>query len=124
MKIGTVEVPSQLVLAPMAGVTDLAFRLICRELGAGLTVTEMVSAKALCYQDKKSRGLLKLSPGEHPASAQIFGSDPVCMQEGAAIAPAWRKPPAWPPSCPAPTSSTSTWAVPWARWSPTVTAPP
>ena len=68
MKIGTVEVPSQLVLAPMAGVTDLAFRLICRELGAGLTVTEMVSAKALCYQDKKSRGLLKLSPGEHSAA--------------------------------------------------------
>ena len=83
MKIGTVEVPSRLVLAPMAGVTDLAFRLICRELGAGLTVTEMVSAKALCYQDKKSRGLLKLSPGEHPASAQIFGSDPVCMAEAA-----------------------------------------
>ena len=86
MKIGTVEVPSQLVLAPMAGVTDLAFRLICRELGAGLTVPEMVSAKALCYQDKKSRGLLKLSPGEHPASAQIFGSDPVCMAEAACIA--------------------------------------
>ena len=86
MKIGTVEVPSQLVLAPMAGVTDLAFRLICRELGAGLTVTEMVSAKALCYQDKKSRGLLKLSPGEHPASAQIFGSDPVSMAEAACIA--------------------------------------
>ena len=86
MKIGTVEVPSQLVLAPMAGVTDLAFRLICRELGAGLTVTEMGSAKALCYQDKKSRGLLKLSPGEHPASAQIFGSDPVCMAEAACIA--------------------------------------
>ena len=86
MKIGMVEVPSQLVLAPMAGVTDLAFRLICRELGAGLTVTEMVSAKALCYQDKKSRGLLKLSPGEHPASAQIFGSDPVCMAEAACIA--------------------------------------
>ena len=69
MRIGTVNIPSQLVLAPMAGVTDLAFRLICRELGAGLTVTEMVSAKALCYQDKKSRGLLKLSDGEHPASA-------------------------------------------------------
>ena len=49
MRIGTVDIPSQLVLAPMAGVTDLAFRLICRELGAGLTVTEMVSAKALCY---------------------------------------------------------------------------
>ena len=86
MRIGTVNIPSQLVLAPMAGVTDLAFRLICRELGAGLTVTEMVSAKALCYQDKKSRGLLKLSDGEHPASAQIFGSDPGCMAEAACIA--------------------------------------
>lgn len=86
MRIGTVDIPSQLVLAPMAGVTDLAFRLICRELGAGLTVTEMVSAKALCYQDKKSRGLLKLSDGEHPASAQIFGSDPGCMAEAACIA--------------------------------------
>ena len=70
----------------MAGVTDLGFRTVCRELGAGYTVTEMVSAKALCYQDKKSRGLLKLSPGEHPASAQIFGSDPVCMAEAACIA--------------------------------------
>ena len=86
MNIGRIHVDSRLVLAPMAGVTDLAFRQICRELGAGLTVTEMVSAKALCYQDKKSRGLLKLSPGEHPASAQIFGSDPVCMAEAACIA--------------------------------------
>ena len=86
MRIGTVNIPSQLVLAPMAGVTDLAFRLICRELGAGLTVTEMVSAKALCFQDKKSVPLLKLGEGEHPAAAQIFGSDPVCMEEGAAIA--------------------------------------
>lgn len=86
MKIGTVEVPSRLVLAPMAGVTDLAFRLICRELGAGLTVTEMVSAKALCYQDKKSRGLLKLADNERPAAAQIFGSDVSCMAEAAVIA--------------------------------------
>ena len=86
MNIGRVYVPSQLVLAPMAGVTDLAFRQICSELGAGLTVTEMVSAKALCYQDRKSRGLLKLFPGEHPASVQIFGSDPVCMAEAACLA--------------------------------------
>ena len=86
MKIGNVEIPSQLALAPMAGVTDLGFRTICRELGAGYTVTEMVSAKALCYQDKKSIPLLKLGEGEHPAAAQIFGSDPVCMQEAAAIA--------------------------------------
>ena len=86
MKIGDKEITSRLVLAPMAGVTDLAFRQVCRELGAGMTVTEMVSAKALCYQDKKSRGLLKLGPGEHPVSAQIFGSDAVCMAEAACIA--------------------------------------
>ena len=86
MYIGPVFIPSPLVLAPMAGVTDLAFRRTCREKGAGLTVTEMVSAKALCYQDRKSRGLLKLAPGEHPVSAQIFGSDPVCMAEAAQIA--------------------------------------
>ena len=86
MRIGTVQINSKLALAPMAGVTDAAYRQICAELGAGLTCTELVSAKALCYQDKKSRGLLKLSPGEHPASAQIFGSDPVCMAEAACIA--------------------------------------
>src|SRR5574344_1103477 len=86
MYIGPVFIPNPLVLAPMAGVTDLAFRRTCREKGAGLTVTEMVSAKALCYQDRKSRGLLKLAPGEHPVSAQIFGSDPVCMAEAAQIA--------------------------------------
>ena len=86
MKIGNVTVDSKLVLAPMAGVTDLAFRTICAELGAGLTYTEMVSAKALCFQDRKSRGLLKLFPGEHPASAQIFGSDPACMADAACIA--------------------------------------
>ena len=86
MKLGNLEIRSQLALAPMAGVTDLAFRQICSELGAGLTVTEMVSSKALCYQDRKSRGLLKLFDGEHPAGAQIFGSDPVCMAEAAVIA--------------------------------------
>ena len=86
MKIGNVDIASRLALAPMAGVTDLAFRQICCELGAGMTTTELVSSKALCYQDQKSRGLLKLFPGEHPASAQIFGSDPVCMAEAAQIA--------------------------------------
>ena len=86
MKIGNVTVDSRLALAPMAGVTDLAFRTICRELGAGYTVTEMVSAKALCYQDQKSLPLLKLGEGEHPAAAQLFGSDEGCMQEAAAIA--------------------------------------
>lgn len=86
MKIGNIDISSRLVLAPMAGVTDLAFRKICSELGAGLTITEMVSSKALCYQDRKSRGLLKLFDGEQPAAAQIFGSDPVCMAEAAVIA--------------------------------------
>ena len=80
MHIGNVEINSQLYLAPMAGVTDMAFRQICRELGAGMSCTELVSAKALCYQDKKSRGLLK------PAAAQIFGSDIPCMAEAAVIA--------------------------------------
>ena len=86
MKIGSVEIASQLALAPMAGVTDNAFRQICSELGAGLTYTELVSSKALCYQDKKSRELLALFPGESPCCAQIFGSDPVCMAEAAQIA--------------------------------------
>jgi len=86
MRIGTVEIPGKLVLAPMAGVTDLAFRTICRELGASLTVTEMVSAKALCYQDKKTLPLLEIGEGEHPCAVQLFGSDPVSVEEGAAIA--------------------------------------
>ena len=70
----------------MAGVTDLGFRTVCRELGAGYTVTEMVSAKALCYQDKKSLPLLELGEGEHPAAVQLFGSDPYCMEQAAGIA--------------------------------------
>lgn len=86
MKIGSVSIDSKLALAPMAGVTDIAFRTICRELGAGYTVSEMVSAKALCYQDKKSIPLLRLGKKEHPAGVQIFGSDLTCMEEAAAIA--------------------------------------
>ncbi len=86
MDIAHLHIPSRLALAPMAGVTDAACRQICSELGAGLTCTELVSAKALCYQDKKSRQLLRPFPGEGPFAAQIFGSDPVCMEEGAAIA--------------------------------------
>jgi len=86
VRIGNIEISSQLALAPMAGVTDLAYRTICREFGAGLTYTEMVSAKALVYQDGKTRGLLQLGEDEHPAGAQIFGSDATCMAEAAAIA--------------------------------------
>ena len=86
MQIGSVTLPSPLFLAPMAGVTDIAFRSICRELGAGVTFTEMISAKALCYQDKKTIPLMQLGPEEHPAGVQLFGSDPACMKEAAAIA--------------------------------------
>ncbi len=86
MRVGQVEISSQLALAPMAGVTSAAYRQICAELGAGLTYTELVSAKALCYQDKKSRQLLRPFPGEAPFAAQIFGSDISCMAEAAQIA--------------------------------------
>ena len=86
MRIGNVEIDSRLALAPMAGVTDVAFRQICSELGAGLTCTELISSKALCYHDKKTFSLLTQFPGEHPAAVQIFGSDPVCMAEAAQIA--------------------------------------
>jgi tRNA-dihydrouridine synthase B len=86
IRIGSVDVNSKLALAPMAGVTDLAFRTICREFGAGLTYTEMVSAKALVYRDKKTCGLLRLDEGEHPVGAQIFGSDAACMADAAALA--------------------------------------
>ena len=86
MNIGTVTIDSRLALAPMAGVTDVAFRQICAELGAGYTITELISSKALCYHDKKTLSLLQQFPGEHPAAVQIFGSDPVCMAEAAQIA--------------------------------------
>lgn len=85
MKIGTVEISSPLALAPMAGVTDLAFRTICRRLGAEYTVTEMVSAKALCFQDKKSIPIMTLGDGEHPAGVQLFGSEPEAMEKAAVI---------------------------------------
>lgn len=85
MKIGTVEISSPLALAPMAGVTDLAFRTICRGFGAHYTVTEMVSAKALCFQDKKSIPIMTLGEGEHPAGVQLFGSDAEAMEQAAAI---------------------------------------
>ena len=86
MQIGSVTIDSKLALAPMAGVTDAAFRQICSELGAGYTYTELISSKALVYQDKKTRTLLMPFPGEHPFAVQIFGSDPVCMAEASQIA--------------------------------------
>ena len=86
MEIGNIKIESKLALAPMAGVTDLAFRTICREHGVGLVYTEMVSAKALIYKDKKTSTLLKIGENEHPIGAQIFGSDPECMGDAAALA--------------------------------------
>jgi len=86
MKIGNVEINTRLVLGPMAGVTDLAFRQVCRELSGCYTVSEMVSAKALCYGDKKTPTLLRLGEGEHPAAVQIFGSDEPFLEKGAALA--------------------------------------
>ena len=86
MNIGSVEIPSKIALAPMAGVSDLAYRTVCRELSGCYTVSEMVSAKALCYGDKKTPTLLKLGEGEHPAAVQIFGSEEAAMEKGAALA--------------------------------------
>ena len=86
MKIGNVELNTKIVLGPMAGVTDLAFRTVCRELSGCYTVSEMVSAKALCYGDKKTATLLRLGEGEHPAAVQIFGSEEASMEKGAALA--------------------------------------
>lgn len=86
VKIGSVEINGRLTLAPMAGVSDFAFRAICTELGAALTTTEMVSAKALCYGDKKTRSLLYNPYICHPFSAQIFGHEPEVMAEAAPMA--------------------------------------
>ena len=86
MRIGNVAIDSKLYLAPMAGVTDAAFRQICREYGAGLSCTELVSAKALCYDDEKSKKLLFLAPNETPGVVQIFGNVPEEMARAAKVA--------------------------------------
>ena len=83
VKIGNVEIAGKLTLAPMAGVTDAAFRAVCRAQGAALTCTEMVSAKALVYKDEKTKSLLWMPEDEHPAAAQIFGHEPEVMAEAA-----------------------------------------
>ena len=86
VKIGNVEIAGKLTLAPMAGVTDAAFRAVCRAQGAALTCTEMVSAKALVYKDEKTKSLLWMPEDEHPAAAQIFGHEPEVMAEAALMA--------------------------------------
>ena len=85
MRIGNLEVENPLVLGPMAGVTDWAFRTVCADLGANITVTEMVSSRALVYKDKKSAALLKKNQGSL-CGAQIFGNDPGIMAEAAGLA--------------------------------------
>lgn len=81
LKIGNVELENRYILGPMAGVTDLPFRLLCREQGAGLLCMEMVSAKAIYYQNKNTESLLEIHPDERPVSLQLFGSDPRIMSE-------------------------------------------
>ena len=85
MQLGNLSVENPLILGPMAGVTDWAFRTICAQLGANMTVTEMVSSRALVYQDKKSATLLKKNAGSI-CGAQIFGNDPQIMAQGAMLA--------------------------------------
>ena len=81
MKIGNVNLANPYILAPMAGVTDLPFRLLCKEQGAGLLCMEMISAKALQYKNKNTKVLLAIHPEEYPVSLQLFGSDPKIMSE-------------------------------------------
>ena len=81
LKIGSVELPNPVILAPMAGVSDLPFRLLCREQGAGLVCMEMVSAKAILYKNRNTEELLTIDPKEHPVSLQLFGSDPDIISE-------------------------------------------
>lgn len=76
LQIGSVTLPNNLILAPMAGVTDLPFRLLCKEQGAGLLCTEMVSAKAIMYKNRNTEELLTIDPRENPVSLQLFGNDP------------------------------------------------
>ena len=85
MKLGKIEIAKPLILAPMAGVTDWAFRTVCAQLGADITVTEMVSSRALVYRDQKSARLLRKNEGSI-CGTQIFGNDPATMAEGARLA--------------------------------------
>ena len=81
LKIGNITLDSPVILAPMAGVTDLPFRLLCKEQGAGMVCTEMISAKAILYRNKNTEELLTIHPEESPVSLQLFGSDPIIVSE-------------------------------------------
>ena len=84
-KIGNIELNGWACLAPMAGVSDLAYRVIAKKMGASLTTAEMVSAKGLYYRNEKTKEMLKIAPDEHPVALQLFGSDPDIMARGAKI---------------------------------------
>ena len=84
LTIGNVTLDNNVILAPMAGVTDLPFRLLCRRMGVGLVCMEMVSAKAIYYNNKNTEELLSVHPEELPASLQLFGSDPQIIADMAA----------------------------------------
>lgn len=84
LKIGDVTLENNVILAPMAGVTDLPYRVLCREQGAGMVCMEMVSAKAILYKNKNTKELLKVDPAERPVSLQLFGSDPEILSSIAA----------------------------------------
>lgn len=84
LKIGNVELENNLILAPMAGVTDLPFRLLCKEQGCGLMYTEMVSAKAILYKNRNTGPLMEVRPEEEPVALQLFGSDPEIVSDIAA----------------------------------------
>lgn len=79
MKIGNVELENNVFLAPMAGVTDLPFRILCKEMGCGLVYSEMVSAKGICYNNQNTTKLLTVEQQERPAAVQLFGSQPEIM---------------------------------------------
>ena len=85
MKIGNLKLKNKVFLSPMAGVTDLPFRLICKEQGCGLLYTEMINGKALCYDDENTKKMLKIEEEEHPVAVQIFGSEPEFMGRAAEI---------------------------------------
>ncbi|MBE5858862.1 MAG: tRNA dihydrouridine synthase DusB [Butyrivibrio sp.] len=85
LRIGDVELPNNIILAPMAGVSDLPFRLLCRENGAGLVCMEMVSAKAITYKNKNTDSLMDIHPSERPVSLQLFGCDPQIMAKATAM---------------------------------------
>ena len=85
MKIGNVQLDNEVFLSPMAGVTDLPFRTICKEKGCGMLYTEMINAKALCYDDENTKKMLNLEDDGHPVAVQICGSDPEYMGKAASI---------------------------------------